>query len=58
MSLPKMPKREPRPVPITVRLSKKAVDQLKSMAKENNLSQADVLEHLIQQEFNASDKKK
>ena len=50
MALPKKPKQEPRPIAVTVRLSKKAVDSLKALAKDNNLSQADVIEHLILQE--------
>lgn len=51
MALPSLPKKEPRSVPVTVRLSKKASDQLKTLAKEHNLSQADVIEHLLQSEF-------
>lgn len=57
MTLPVKPKKEPRPVPISFRLSKKAVDSLRAMAKSNNLSQADVLEHLIQQEYKQFEKK-
>lgn len=45
--LPKMPKKDPRPVPITVRLSKKSADALKLLSKEHNMSQADVIEHLL-----------
>jgi hypothetical protein len=51
MALPSLPKKEPRPVPVTVRLSKRAADQLKTLAKEHNMSQADVMEHLLQTEF-------
>jgi len=51
MVLTKMPKKDPRPVAVTVRLSKTAVDQLKVLAKEHNQSQADVMEHLIRQEY-------
>jgi len=51
MSLPKLPKKEPRVVPVSVRLSKNTAEQLKTLAKEHNLSQADVLEYLVQNEF-------
>lgn len=49
--LPYLPKKEPRPIPLTVRISRKSSEQLKALAREHNLSQADVIEHLIQQEF-------
>ena len=57
MPLPMKPKKEPRPIPVTVRLSKRAVDSLKELANKNNLSQADVIEYLIQQEIKHSEKK-
>lgn len=47
--LPKLPKKEPRPISISVRLSKKAIDALKNLAKEHNMSQADVIEYLLMQ---------
>lgn len=47
--LPKLPKKEPRPTAVTIRLSKQAVANLKMLADEHNLSQADVIEYLIQQ---------
>lgn len=50
MALPKKQKTDPRPIAVTVRLSIKAVEALKLLAKEHNLSQADVVEHLILQE--------
>lgn len=58
MALIKMPKKEPRPSAVTVRLSKKAVEHLKTLAKEHNRSQADVVEFLIQQEFKSYESKK
>lgn len=51
MSLPSMPKKEPRPIAVTIRLSKVAVEQLKKLANTHNLSQADVIEHLIREEY-------
>jgi hypothetical protein len=57
MTLPTKPKKEPRPIPVTVRLSKRAVESLKELANKNNLSQADVIEYLIQQEKKHSEKK-
>lgn len=58
MALPSLPKKEPRPVPVTVRLSKTAAERLKELARSHNLSQADVIEYLIAQEFTASQKKR
>lgn len=58
MALPSLPKKEPRPVAVTVRLSKKAAEQLKTLAREHNMSQADVIEHLLQTEFKAWEGKK
>lgn len=57
MPLPRKPAKEPRPVPVTVRLSKTAVTALKRLAGENNLSQADVVEHLILEEDKVSRKR-
>lgn len=42
-----MPKKDPRPIALTVRLSKQAIASLKMLADEHNMSQADVIEHLI-----------
>lgn len=47
MTLPKLPKKSPRPNAVTVRISKEAVKALKELADKNNLSQADVIEYLI-----------
>lgn len=57
MSLPSRPKKELRPIAVTTRLSKKSAEQLKTLAKEHNISQADVLEYLIQHEFKEFEKK-
>jgi hypothetical protein len=51
MALPTKPVKEPRPIAVTVRLSIVAVEQLKVLAKDHNLSQADVIEHLIHEEY-------
>jgi hypothetical protein len=58
MALPSLPKKEPRPVPVTVRLSKRASEQLRTLAKEHNMSQADVIEYLLQIEFKSWESKK
>lgn len=58
MALPSLPKKEPRTTSLTVRLSKKASEQLKTLAKEHNMSQADVIEHLLSHEFKAWQDKK
>lgn len=57
MTLPMKPKKDPRPIAVTVRLSKRASDALKTLAKKNNLSQADVIEYLIDHEMKHSGKK-
>lgn len=49
--LPKLPRKDPRPVQVGVRLSEKAADQLKKLADTHNMSQADVIEYLILQEY-------
>lgn len=56
MSLPKLPKKEPRPVAVTLRLSKKVADGLKTLARDHNMSQADVVEYLIRQEVEGKKK--
>lgn len=58
MALPKYEKKDPRPIAVTVRLSAKAVDALKKMAKDHNMSQADVIEYLIKQEFKTLETKR
>lgn len=58
MNLPTLPKKEPRPIAVTVRLSKIAVDQLKSLSKTHNMSQADVIEFLILSAFDSSKSQK
>ncbi len=51
MALPTRPKRDPKAISISLRVSKRAADQLKALAGAHNLSQADVVEHLVAQEF-------
>jgi hypothetical protein len=61
MALPTLPKKSPRPIAVTVRLSKVTVDNLKKLADKHNMSQADVIEHLITdaiKESNAKEKRK
>ncbi len=53
MALPSFPKRRPRSVPFSARLSAEAVEQLKTLATEHNLSQADVIECLLDAEFHS-----
>ena len=45
--LPTPPKRD---IALTIRVSSKTQTDLKSLAKKHNLSQADVIEHLVAQE--------
>lgn len=56
MALPVKPQKEPRPVAVTVRLSEKTAKRLKKLAKDHNLSQADVIEYLVNQEFSENAK--
>lgn len=51
MALPTKQKRDPRPIAVTVRLSETTAHRLKALAEEHNLSQADVVEHLVNEEF-------
>lgn len=57
MPLPTKPKKDPRSISLTVRLSKLTVDGLKDLANKHNLSQADVISLLIQQELKHLQKK-
>ena len=58
MSLPTLKKFEKRPKGISLRLSEQTVKQLKKLAHEHNLSQADVITLLVEQEFQKSSKHK
>ena len=58
MSLPIKPKTEPRTEPVSIRLSKKANDALKGLAKAHNMSTGEVVEHLILAEVKASESKR
>lgn len=51
MPLQTIPKKEPKPVAISIRLSKTAVECLKNLADAHNMSQADVVENLLKQEY-------
>jgi len=52
--LPKLPNNGPRNVSVSFRLSQIATDQLKSLAEINGLSQADVIEWLLDRETKAA----
>jgi len=58
MVLPSRPKKEPRTEPVTVRLSKQSADQLRTLAREHNISQADVIEHLLEGEYSQFQRRK
>lgn len=58
MTLPKLPDNGPRNVGVSFRISKISADQLKALAKSNGLSQADVIEWLLDRECQAQNKKK
>lgn len=50
MALKVLPKKQPRPVAVSIRLSKTTVEYLKQLAQAHNMSQADVIEHLLHEE--------
>ena len=51
MVLRPLPKKDPRPKALTVRVSTKTYEQLLQLAEANNLSQADVIEQLLEEEY-------
>lgn len=51
MPLPKLPPKRPRTSALSVRLCEQSLLQLKSLAISHNLSQADVIECLLEAEF-------
>lgn len=51
MALKVLPKKQPRPVAVSIRLSKTTVEYLKQLAQAHNMSQADVIEHLLHEEW-------
>ena len=57
MTLPKLPDNGPRNVGVSFRISKVSADQLKALAKSNGLSQADVIEWLLDREYQALKKR-
>lgn len=58
MALPVIPTKAPRPVAVSMRLSKTVAEYLKELAKAHNMSQADVIEHLIENEWKEALRKK
>jgi hypothetical protein len=58
MALTPKPKREQKSVPITFRATRRVSAALTALAKEHNLSKADVLEELILGEFASLENKK
>jgi hypothetical protein len=57
MSLPTLGKAGKRTKAIALRLTEETVKQIKALAKDHNLSQADVVTLLIEREFKKSRKK-
>ena len=58
MSLPTLEKKDKRPISVAMRLSKKTAEQLKRLAASHNMSQADVVTRLVEQEYLKSKKMK
>lgn len=58
MALKVKPKKESKPVSISMRVSKTAAECLKKLAEAHNMSQADVVENLLREEFKAWQDKK
>lgn len=57
MAITPNPKKDPRPIPVTVRLSKKGADQLRRLSELLNKSQGEIVDELVQEEFRAQEKK-
>lgn len=51
MALRPFPKKDPRPKALTIRVSEKTFRQLSELADYNNMSQADVVEQLLEDEY-------
>lgn len=49
--LPQGPKKEAKPVSRTFRMTKLTAERLAKLAKAHNLSQADVVSHLVNESF-------
>lgn len=58
MALPTIPKKENRSVPMTIRLTKRGAEALRSLAKDHNMSAGQVVEHLVNQEILTQKKNK
>ena len=58
MALPTLGKSGKRSKAIALRLTEETANQIKKLAKDHNLSQADVVTLLVQEEFEKSLKKK
>jgi hypothetical protein len=51
MTLPKRPQKSLRPMPVTIRISKEAAEYLRMLGEAHNISQGEVVDHLIKQEY-------
>ena len=58
MALPKKEKREVRSVSVSFRVTSRVAQGLKLLAKDHNLSQADVVEFLVMDELEKYERKK
>ncbi|MCM2280105.1 MAG: hypothetical protein NDJ89_18700 [Oligoflexia bacterium] len=57
MALERKPERKPRDEPLSFRFTEESAKQLRALAAYNNLSQVEVIEQLLAQEFKTSSKK-
>ncbi len=58
MAISANPKKELRPIPVTIRLSKRGADQLRKLSEFLNKSQGEIVDELVSAEFKAQEKKK
>ncbi len=57
MAIQPNPKKEPRPVAVTVKLSKRGAEQLRHLADILNKSQGEIVDALVAIEFKSHEKK-
>lgn len=57
MALTPNPKKDPRPVAVTIRLSKRGTEQLRKLSAILNQSQGEIVDQLIDAEFKVQERK-
>lgn len=57
MPLPTKPKKDPKSIPASFRLSERTVKNLQILKEKHNLSKAEIIEYLVDQEMKHLEKK-